>query len=157
MGDLDFMQDGQKLHVGDKLRKKYLLQLRTDLEFLIKMNVMDYSLLVGVHKLNIDNDDKKKKKAHRRQHSLVKPKRVNQKGNLFTFEFGGMCAETVMFEDKQSGKNKKHIYFTGIIDYLQKYNAIKMFESHYKRHKVAEGKNAISSVDAKTYANRLYD
>merc|ERR1712113_588255 len=57
--DLDFMQDGEKLHVGDKLRKKYLLQLHKDLQFLIRMNVMDYSLLVGVHRLDIQKNKKK--------------------------------------------------------------------------------------------------
>eukprot|EP00483_Globobulimina_turgida_P010400 UN10421 len=62
-----------------------------------------------------------------------------------------MCAEKVMFE------NKKNIYFTGIIDFLQKYNTKKKMESYYKRVKVSEGKDAISSVDSKTYANRLYD
>merc|ERR1712176_175850 len=115
---------------------------------------MDYSLLVGVHRLDIQ---KNKKKGHKRQHSLVKPKRVNQKGNLFTFEFGGMCSEKVMLEEKNGGSAKKDIYFTGIIDFLQEYNLKKKAESAYKRNKVAGGKLAISSVDAKTYANRLYD
>merc|ERR1712228_421857 len=132
-----------------------------DLDFLIKMNVMDYSLLVGIHKLDVGSGQKGKKKKHRRQHSSIKPKRTNQTGNLFTFEFGGMCSEKVMFEEKDHEKNavarKKHIYFTGIIDFLQKYNTKKMMESMYTRVKVADGKDAISSVDSKTYANRLYD
>merc|ERR1712003_290800 len=113
--DLDFIHDKEALNVGDKLRKKYLHQLRTDLDFLIKMNVMDYSLLVGIHRLDIGP----KKPGHRRQHSKSgKPKRIKS-GNLFTFEFGGMCAEKIMFQHKNNVDNKKNIYFTGIIDFLQ--------------------------------------
>jgi len=151
--DLDFMQDNEIINIGEKIKKKYLIQLRTDLDFLIKMNVMDYSLLVGIHRLDIGP----KKPGHRRQHSKSgKPKRIKS-GNLFTFEFGGMCAEKIMFQHKNNVDNKKNIYFTGIIDFLQKYNTKKKMESYYKRVKVADGKDAISSVDSKTYANRLYD
>jgi len=157
--DMDFLHDGERVRIGDKLKAKYLRQLRIDLDFLIKMNVMDYSLLVGIHRLN-ESSNLNKKAGHRRQHSLVKPKRPKP-GSLFTFEFGGMCAEKIMFdaeteEDKEKA-TKKDIYFTGIIDFLQKYNAKKQMESVYKSLKVKGGKDAISSVDAKTYANRLYE
>jgi hypothetical protein len=154
--DLDFLQDGERIIVGEKIKRAYCNQLRTDLDFLIAMNVMDYSLLVGIHHLDMK----------RKQNTLAstKPKRMRP-GNLFTFEFGGMCAEKIMVQDKESTikdpmgswmmNKKKNIYFTGIIDFLQKYNTKKMMESYYKRSK--HGVDAISSVDAKTYANRLYE
>jgi len=154
--DLDFLQDGERIIVGDKIKRKYCNQLRTDLDFLIAMNVMDYSLLLGIHRLDM-------KRRHGGKQSASKPKRMKA-GNLFTFEFGGMCAERIMMEtghhdsdSPKSSSRRKNIYFSGIIDFLQKYNTKKMAESYYKRLKVTEGKNAISAVDSETYANRLYE
>eukprot|EP01083_Nonionella_stella_P232979 821339_1 len=136
--DIDFMQDNEILNVGEVLKDAYLAQLRADLHFLCKMNVMDYSLLVGIH----------------RHETIVDKKNRSEKGHLFTFEFGGMC-ETI--KNGLHRGRQHNIYFTGIIDFLQAYNTKKKLESYYKRYKVADGKEAISSVDAKTYANRLYD
>merc|ERR1712013_741908 len=158
------MQDKECIRVGEKIKRKYLAQLRRDLDFLIEMNVMDYSLLVGVHRLNMEAT-RKRGASHRRQQSLTKPKRIKA-GNMFTFEFGGMCAEKIMFASpKGNGKGKgkrkeantKNIYFTGIIDFLQNYNAKKKLESMYKSVKVAGGKEAISAVDAKSYGERLFE
>ena len=290
--DNDFIQDEQKIKIGTKLREKYLKQLRKDLDFLIKTNVMDYSLLVGFHyrdkdkyknmippppppdalqnnglpsfgqsrsdnprhlsmvernfnhnnNNDYDNDysnnnnnilakpkpikqeshttefkdntftftttttthtfkgrqkgattfkfmspdgheytsttkqfvepkkKKRKPKIHTKSMQIVrklpptkklpalKPKRIKD-GNLFTFEFGGMCSVDDFTKNIKDNKSLTTIYFTGLIDFLQEYNTKKKMESVYKSVKYAKkgGKKVISSVHPKDYADRLYN
>lgn len=45
--DNDLVEDGIKLKLGSK-RQMFLDQLEKDAQFLAKLNIMDYSLLVGV-------------------------------------------------------------------------------------------------------------
>jgi hypothetical protein len=46
--DMDLLHDKRKFHLGAK-KPEFIAQLRKDAEFLAKLNIMDYSLLVGVH------------------------------------------------------------------------------------------------------------
>ncbi|GAB6025205.1 Phosphatidylinositol 5-phosphate 4-kinase type-2 alpha, variant 2 [Chamberlinius hualienensis] len=47
--DNDFVKDGIKLFIGDDAKDKLMQNLTKDVEFLSELNLMDYSLLVGVH------------------------------------------------------------------------------------------------------------
>ncbi len=47
--DLDILDEGRKIHVGAKYKDGIMKILKKDAEFLAKMNIMDYSLLLGVH------------------------------------------------------------------------------------------------------------
>ncbi|XP_033367428.1 phosphatidylinositol 5-phosphate 4-kinase type-2 beta [Parus major] len=47
--DNDFLNEGQKLHVGEDSKKNFLEKLKRDVEFLAQLKIMDYSLLVGIH------------------------------------------------------------------------------------------------------------
>jgi 1-phosphatidylinositol-4-phosphate 5-kinase len=47
--DLDWIDAGKELQLGPQLRKPFLKQLGRDAEFLNKLGVMDYSLLIGIH------------------------------------------------------------------------------------------------------------
>ncbi|XP_021233875.1 phosphatidylinositol 5-phosphate 4-kinase type-2 beta isoform X2 [Numida meleagris] len=47
--DNDFLNEGQKLHVGEESKKNFLEKLKRDVEFLAQLKIMDYSLLVGIH------------------------------------------------------------------------------------------------------------
>ena len=46
--DLDLVNDGKKLHLGSK-KAAFMAQLKRDAMFLAQLNIMDYSLLVGIH------------------------------------------------------------------------------------------------------------
>ena len=52
--DLDLVNDGKKLHLGSK-KAAFMGQLKRDAMFLAQLNIMDYSLLVGIH----DRDQRK--------------------------------------------------------------------------------------------------
>ena len=47
--DMDFLNDGAKIRIGDDAREKLLETLTADVEFLTKNAIMDYSLLLGIH------------------------------------------------------------------------------------------------------------
>lgn len=47
--DLDILDEGRKIVVGPNTKKEIMKILTKDAEFLAKMNIMDYSLLLGVH------------------------------------------------------------------------------------------------------------
>lgn len=47
--DMDLVDSGFRLQVGAEKRAMLLVQIRKDVEFLKRMKIMDYSLLIGVH------------------------------------------------------------------------------------------------------------
>eukprot|EP00493_Phyllostaurus_siculus_P027251 UN27598 len=47
--DVNWLEDGRSLSLNDKLSKKFVNQLKWDVKFLQGCNIMDYSLLVGIH------------------------------------------------------------------------------------------------------------
>lgn len=55
--DLDIDNQKKFIIVGDK-REKIISQLRNDTEFLKKNNIIDYSLLVGIHMKDLDKNIK---------------------------------------------------------------------------------------------------
>ncbi|KAG0186822.1 Phosphatidylinositol-4-phosphate 5-kinase [Apophysomyces sp. BC1034] len=57
MKDLNWEKRGRKLQLGPRKRKMFVSQLVRDVKLLIQLNIMDYSLLVGVHDLFRGNKD----------------------------------------------------------------------------------------------------
>ncbi|KAM3878322.1 phosphatidylinositol 5-phosphate 4-kinase type-2 gamma-like [Diretmus argenteus] len=47
--DVDFRNNMQKVYVSDEEKKKVMDKLNRDVEFLVRMRIMDYSLLLGIH------------------------------------------------------------------------------------------------------------
>ncbi|KAJ3291874.1 Phosphatidylinositol-4-phosphate 5-kinase [Rhizoclosmatium sp. JEL0117] len=53
--DLNFIQMGKTIHLGPHKKEAFLRQLERDTLFLQMMNIMDYSLLLGIHNLETGN------------------------------------------------------------------------------------------------------
>lgn len=49
--DKDLIIDGRKFHLGPK-KEAFMAQIAKDARFLAKLNIMDYSLLIGIHDRN---------------------------------------------------------------------------------------------------------
>merc|ERR1719499_2910809 len=47
--DVNWLEDGRSLDLSDALSKKFVNMLKWDVKFLQGCNIMDYSLLVGIH------------------------------------------------------------------------------------------------------------
>ena len=53
--DIDFKEEVVKISIHDKLSKKMIEQLLSDSNFLRDQYLCDYSLLVGIHELDLNN------------------------------------------------------------------------------------------------------
>lgn len=58
MKDLNWIKRGERLDLGPEKRALLTEQLRRDKEFLKGLGVMDYSLLVGIHRMERGNKDR---------------------------------------------------------------------------------------------------
>lgn len=47
--DNDFVKQQMKIYIGDEAKDKLLETLQADVDFLTKLHLMDYSLLLGIH------------------------------------------------------------------------------------------------------------
>ena len=175
--DLDFLKDKQRIHVGERRREKWLEQLEKDTKFLtstlfflwvnafvwlwfyIALRVMDYSYILGIH--YEEREDVKEGAMDRWK-----------EGRLFDYDDGGMS----YCDEDGDGKEDEHeggleqswsddngmkeqgvncIYFGGIIDILQPYNARKKVENFMLGFKT--DKTKVSSVDPEAYSKRLLE
>ncbi|KAI8376396.1 uncharacterized protein BYT42DRAFT_574453 [Radiomyces spectabilis] len=57
MKDLNWVKREKKLQLGPRKRKMFISQLIRDVKLLIRLNIMDYSLLIGVHDMLRGNKD----------------------------------------------------------------------------------------------------
>ncbi|KAI8986488.1 hypothetical protein BDB01DRAFT_720192 [Pilobolus umbonatus] len=57
MKDLNWERRGKKLQLGPHKRHLFITQLLRDVRLLVRMNIMDYSLMIGVHDIIRGNKD----------------------------------------------------------------------------------------------------
>ncbi|KAJ3120861.1 Phosphatidylinositol-4-phosphate 5-kinase [Nowakowskiella sp. JEL0407] len=55
MKDLNWINRNKKLYLGEEKKSKLVEQMELDVAFLAKMQIMDYSLLVGCHDMQLGN------------------------------------------------------------------------------------------------------
>ena len=73
--DNDFVKDGTKVVIGDEAKERLMETLTADVEFLMKLQMMDYSLLLGVHDCeqaeqdHLEHPERKYKYQRMYQHS----------------------------------------------------------------------------------------
>jgi len=127
--DYAFEEIEQVINIGPDMAAKFLSQLQKDVQLLCDNNVMDYSLLVGVHHRN---GPARKCTPTEYQHT----------NTIFEVEKGGI----------PSACGKK-IYFIGLVDNLTGYTAKKDWETVFKSclYDPAE----ISSVPPSVYMERF--
>jgi len=121
--DLDFAE--RKLLIGGARRALFLSQVKRDVEFLKRMGVMDYSMLVGIHEA---------------EEPIAPHDAVT--GASFGVDEGGMGSYT-----------RPEIYYVGIIDVLQAFNIRKTAE--YFVRSILHDKRTISAVPPAAYAARF--
>ena len=69
--DNDFLQDGVKITIGNEAKDTVMNTLNADVAFLARIHVMGYSLIFGVHNLDIAQD----------QENLLTEKDPNEEDN----------------------------------------------------------------------------
>ncbi|XP_077169219.1 phosphatidylinositol 5-phosphate 4-kinase type-2 beta [Paroedura picta] len=168
--DNDFLNEGQKLHVGEECKKNFLEKLKRDVEFLAQLKIMDYSLLVGIH--DVDRAEQEEMEVEERAEdeecendgvggnpmgSYGTP--PDSPGNLLNFPrfFGpgefDASVDVYAMKSHESAP-KKEVYFMAIIDILTPYDAKKKAAHAAKTVKHGAGAE-ISTVNPEQYSKRF--
>jgi len=126
--DLDLLDKQRVFQIGKTNSSELLKQLILDVKFLESNQIMDYSFLIGVIKIDEKNQEEENKLfiqhlENKRKFHLMK----NEEGN--------------------------EIYYFGIIDYLTRWSLLKMAAQQYKSlsHDVTQ----LSTVSPEAYAKRF--
>ncbi|CAG9334408.1 unnamed protein product [Blepharisma stoltei] len=101
--DNDFNNSGLRIKLGPEKRQRFLEIIQNDVKFFLNMNIMDYSLLVGFHRLreNIEPEAESMSFAQRNGGGLI-------------------------------SNDGEELYFIGLIDILTLYTPKKKFENLVK-------------------------
>eukprot|EP01114_Cavostelium_apophysatum_P000485 TRINITY_DN1043_c0_g1_i1.p1 TRINITY_DN1043_c0_g1~~TRINITY_DN1043_c0_g1_i1.p1 ORF type:complete len:492 (+),score=140.84 TRINITY_DN1043_c0_g1_i1:125-1600(+) len=142
--DLDIRQHHVRITPDDK--KLFAEQMKRDCEFLESQDIMDYSLVLGVHHCDpslykYDAPEETPEPSLRR--SLIVPSSLEQKFvPTWKRDCGGMFSV-----------NHDRIYFMGIIDFLTPYGWKKLMETSWKKMFAEE--HEISAVNPTLYRERF--
>ena len=155
--DLDLEKRKEKVYVGEK-SEILLNQIKQDADFLCKIGVNDYSLLLGIHYINREKktnsqkgDDIQKEKTGDNEDSFIKESSLSDKScdsrqeklkTLVDFEDGGIISET-----------GNEVYYIGIIDILTKFNMKKKCEHLIKMVRYCS--NNMSCTPPEMYRDRF--
>lgn len=171
--DNDFVKDGVKVTIGEEAKGKLMETLSADVQFLIKHDIMDYSLLLGIHDTQVAEDEDRETEddldeedeeydsggsgvamtppdspgAGRRH--LVKKNSVVE---------GLIDPERDIYAIPSQGlgeSNNHEIYFLSIIDILTHYGVKKMTAKAAKTVKYGSSVDGISTAEPDQYGKRF--
>ncbi|XP_072271022.1 phosphatidylinositol 5-phosphate 4-kinase type-2 beta isoform X1 [Pyxicephalus adspersus] len=168
--DNDFLNEGQKLHVGEENKKIFLEKLKRDVEFLSVLKIMDYSLLVGLHDVDRAEQEEMEVEEKTEEEECEDGAGIpicsygtppDSPGNLLNFPrfFGpGEFDPSVDVYAMKSHESapKKEVYFMAIIDILTPYDAKKKAAHAAKTVKHGAGAE-ISTVNPEQYSKRFIE
>ncbi|KAG5364433.1 Phosphatidylinositol 4-phosphate 5-kinase its3 [Yarrowia sp. E02] len=175
--DINWIKAKQTINLGPTKREQFLKQLQVDVELLKRLNIMDYSLLIGIHDLKkgnteglrdnllsvfqpVDsNNTSGKPDELRRVISATSPTAfntqdmpyvVNEHSSLqFYADDGGF--RSTNDEDEPLDE----IYYLGIIDCLTPYGFVKRVETFWKSLK--HPRFALSAIPSTEYGDRFFN
>lgn len=165
--DLDWLERGEQIKFGPEKRRLLFDQLDSDVKFLQSVNVMDYSLLIGMHDVKKGNtrEDVQKlsifdpKSGDSYDVVNTNPRDINIAEDLpssvyprrlkyiFYGHDGGIRATN------EENEPLAEIYYLGIIDYLTNYSLRKRLETVWRS--LSHSRLSISAVPAKEYGDRF--
>ncbi|PAA83564.1 hypothetical protein BOX15_Mlig024671g1 [Macrostomum lignano] len=149
--DLDFIRAADCLNVGPEVKSAIMERLRRDVAFLERHNIMDYSLLVGVHEwADVSKEDRQT------DCSDQLPSAEAQQFNRFLIK--QHLPSDVAEPSPSSAGRPTRFYSIGMIDILTDYGLVKRAACACKRmrYPAAGGvDNAFSTVPPEQYAKRF--
>jgi len=170
--DNDFLADGLKICIGDEGKEALMETLTADVEFLVKLNIMDYALLLGIHDMDKaiedaleqqaeedDDDDEydstgsggmaltppESPNSQRKSSSLI-TSRIDPNKDIYAIPSKGAT---------QNGPGPRHIYFLSIVDVLTHYGVKKAAAKQLKTMKYGAGVDGISTAEPEQYSRRF--
>lgn len=164
--DLNWLEREDKIKFGPEKRKIFLAQLEADVQLLKKINVMDYSLLLGVHDVKKGNSLAtaklsiyEPKSSHRADLFKTNPRGVDRGVDLPNGVFPGRSKYIFYGHDggiRATDENNEplpEIYYLGIIDCLTNYSLKKRLETFWRS--LSHARATISAIPSKEYGDRF--
>merc|ERR1711884_626104 len=157
--DNDFLQDGVKVTIGPEAKKMVMETMEADVAFLAKNQLMDYSLILGVHN-----------RAQAEEEKLLNQNQENQELDNEEDEEGedldplDMHASSGEHLDQEKdiyalpSKDQTEVYFLALVDILTTYGVKKQAAKYAKT--VTYGANkveGISTIEPDQYAARFLE
>jgi len=151
--DMDFQRAGEKIKLGEERRARLLETLKMDSQFLASNNIIDYSLLLGIHDLKggILSDDCAGDGGAKPDQAgacpvvpLTTPRGTSVAQPLHQRNAGGVVS-----------KDRQALYFMGVIDILTPYDAVKRAEHCAKSIRYFYSAAGISCCPPIAYAERF--
>ncbi|XP_064155591.1 phosphatidylinositol 5-phosphate 4-kinase type-2 gamma isoform X1 [Anguilla rostrata] len=171
--DMDFRNNMQKVYVTEEEREKVLEKLNRDVEFLVKLKIMDYSLLLGIHDMGrAEREEEETEEASmdeegaEPENGLAPAPLVGSYGTSPEGIAGYMNSckplgpgEFDPYVDVYAlrsapGAPQREVYFMGLIDVLTHYDTKKKAAHAAKTVKHGAGAE-ISTVHPEQYAKRF--
>ncbi|XP_070758681.1 phosphatidylinositol 5-phosphate 4-kinase type-2 gamma-like isoform X1 [Enoplosus armatus] len=167
--DVDFRNNMQKVYVSDEEKEKIMDKLSRDIEFLVRMRIMDYSLLLGIHDVeraereeeeeemeSSDEEEEEDENNLAPAPGSTSPEGISGYMNSFKPMGPGEFDPYVDVYAIQSAVGAPHreVYFMGLIDVLTQYDTKKKAAHAAKAVKHGAGAE-ISTVHPEQYAKRF--
>lgn len=165
--DLNWLDDKRKIQFGPEKRNIFFKQLEADVKLLKKVNVMDYSLLLGIHDVKKGNSvDLEKQLSVFEPKSFDKialistnPRDLDRLQDLPSDVFPGRSKYVFYGHDggiratTEDNVPTGEIYYLGIIDCLTNYSLKKRLETMWRS--LSHQRSTILAVPSKEYGDRF--
>jgi len=167
--DMDFLNDGAKIKIGEEARGKLLETLTADVEFLTKNDIMDYSLLLGIHdtKRAVEDDREQELEEEEEEEEeydsggsgvALTPPESPGTGRR-TLQKKRSVADGMIDPDRDlyaiPSQDGNDIYFLSLVDILTHYGVKKMTAKAAKTVKYGASVDGISTAEPDQYAKRF--
>lgn len=164
--DLNWLERKDKIKFGPEKRKLFYQQLESDVKLLKKINVMDYSLLLGIHDVKQGNNSNLEKLSvfdpkSNDKSELIKtnPRDIDRENDLPSNVFPGRSKYIFYGHDggiratDENNEPLQEIYYLGIIDCLTNYSLKKKLETVWRS--LSHSRSTISAIPANEYGDRF--
>ncbi|XP_044764202.1 phosphatidylinositol 5-phosphate 4-kinase type-2 alpha [Coccinella septempunctata] len=180
--DNDFVNEQMKVYIGEEAKSKLMETLTADVEFLTKLHLMDYSLLLGIHEVERGELEMARERELEAEHPCGdsdesecgsgfdqrrfemttppdSPNAIAQFVREHSLQYeGGIIPELDIYAIPSCDSAPvKEIYFVAIIDVLTHYGVKKQAAKAAKTVKYGSNVDGISTCDPEQYAKRFIE
>jgi hypothetical protein len=149
----------EKIFLEPEAAEKLLNTLDKDAEFLKSQGVMDYSLLMGVHRINYDVNipDIEDTMSTRMSISMMSNRDASMESEGERSSMIAARNATYRMPLSVGQVHGPHCYYLGIIDFQQKFTYMKRLETWFKAAIYNRDPDGISSIEPAKYKERFMD
>merc|ERR1712192_189327 len=156
--DNDFVKDKVKVTIGEEAKGKLMESLSADVQFLLKQDIMDYSLLLGIHDTQVTEDEDRETEDDLDEEDEEYDSGGSGVAKKNSVVEGLIDPERDIYAIPSQGlgeSNNHEIYFLSIIDILTHYGVKKMTAKAAKTVKYGSSVDGISTAEPDQYGKRF--